>query len=165
MTGQFEDFLIFDFRGFRDLWFSIIHNKSISYPKITNFISINSIFSLVSKYIILIIFWHLLILWFYRTPTVGQSQCFDFDFWLFSIESEILILKISYLVYLYYFHSLHLIFISLKPRLNLSLTKLTLQLKSTLLCGSTRYLHITWFSILSLWVRFYKFCLTYVYVF
>ena len=91
------------FGGFSDLWFWIIYNKSISYPKITKSISINSIFSLVSKYIIFVIFWHLLILWFYRTPTIGQSRCFDFDFWLFSIKSEISILKISYLVYLYHF--------------------------------------------------------------
>ena len=32
------------FRGFSDIWFSIIHSKSISYPKIKNSISINSIF-------------------------------------------------------------------------------------------------------------------------
>ena len=74
-----------------------------------------------------------MILWFYRTPTIGQSQRFDFDFWLFFVKSEISILKTSYLVYLYHFHSLHLIFTSLKPLLILSLTKSTLQLKSTLL--------------------------------
>ena len=33
------------------------------------------------------------------------------------------------------------------------------------LCGSTQYLHITWVYILSLWVRFYKFFLTNVFVF
>ena len=74
-----------------------------------------------------------MILWFYITPTVGQSQCFDFDFWLFSVKSKISILKTSYLVYLYHFHSLHLIFTSLKRILNVSLTKSTLQLKSTML--------------------------------
>ena len=42
-------------------------------------------------------------------------------------------LKISYLVYLYPFYSSHLIFTSLKPLLNLSLTKSTQHLKSTLL--------------------------------
>ena len=84
------------FWGFSDIWFSIIHSKSNSYPKITNYIAINSIFSLVSKYIIFVIFWLCLILWFYSTPTVGQSQCFDFDFWLFSVKSEISILKNSY---------------------------------------------------------------------
>ena len=52
------------FRGFSDIWFSIIHSKSISYPKITNYISINFIFSLVLKYIIFVIFWLCLILWF-----------------------------------------------------------------------------------------------------
>ena len=92
----------------------------------TNYTSINSIFYLVSKYIIFVIFWLCLILWFYRTPTVGQSQCFDFDFWLFSVKSEISILKISYLVYLYHFHSLLIIFTYLKPLLNLILTKSTL---------------------------------------
>ena len=125
--------LRFSFRGFYDIWFSIIHNKSISYPKITNSISINSIFSLVSKYIIFVIFWHCLIIWFYRTPTIGQSQRFDFDFWLISVKTENSILKTSYLVYLYHFYSSHLIFTYLKPLLNLSLTKSTLQLKSTLL--------------------------------
>ena len=74
------------FREFSDIWFSIIHSKFISFPKITSYISINSIFSLVSKYIIFLIFWHYLILWFYRTPTICQSQCFDFDFWLFSVK-------------------------------------------------------------------------------
>ena len=39
------------FRGFSDLWFSIIHSKLISYRKITSYISINFILSLVSKYI------------------------------------------------------------------------------------------------------------------
>ena len=121
------------FRGFSDHWFSIIHNKSISYPKITKLISINSIFSLVSKYIIFVIFWLCLILWFCRTPTAGQSQRFDFDFWLFSVKSEISILKTSYLPYLYHFHILNLIFSYLKLLLNLSLTKSTLRLKSTLL--------------------------------
>ena len=99
----------------------------------TNYIWINFPFSLVSKYIIFVIFWHCLILWFYITPTVGQSQCFDFDFWLFSVKPENWILKTSHLVYLYHFYSLHIIFTSLKPLLNLSLTKSTLQLKSTLL--------------------------------
>ena len=80
--------LRYSFGGFSDIWFSIIHSKSISYPKITNYISISSIFSLVSKYIIFVIFWLCLILWFYRTLTVGQSQCFDFDFWLFSVKPE-----------------------------------------------------------------------------
>ena len=98
-----------------------------------NYISINSIFSLVSKYIVFVIFWHCLVLWFYRTPTVGQSQFFDFDFWLFCVKSENWILKNSYLVYLYHFYSLYIIFTSLKSLLNLSLTKSTLQLKSTLL--------------------------------
>ena len=121
------------FRGFSDIWFSIIHSKSISYPKITNFISINSFFSLVFEYLLFVIFWHCLVLWFYRTPTVGQSQWFDFDFRLFSVKSENSILKTAYLVYLYHFYSSHLIFTSLKPLLNLSLTKSTLQLKSTLL--------------------------------
>ena len=107
-----------------------------------------------------------MILWFYRTPIVGQSQRFDFDFWLFYAKSEISILKISYLVYLYHFHSLNLIFTSLKPLLNLSLTKATLQLKSTLLCVDRpdTYTLLDFIS-LSLWVRFYKFCLTYVCVF
>ena len=100
------------FRGFSDIWFSIIHSKSISYPKTTNFISINSIFSLVSKYLIFVIFWHFLILWFYIAPTIGQSQRFDNDFWLFSVKSEISILKTSYLVYLYHIHSLNLIYTS-----------------------------------------------------
>ena len=121
------------FRGFSDIWFSIIHIKSISYPKIMNSISINSIFSLVFKYIIFVIFWHLLILWFYRTPTVCQSQHFDFDFWLFFVKSENWILKNFYLIYLYDLYLSNLIFTSLKPLLNLSLTKSTLQLKSTLL--------------------------------
>ena len=121
------------FRGFSDIWLSIIHSKSISYSKITNYISINSIFSLVYKYIIFVILWHLLIIWFYKTPTIGQSQCFDFDFWLFSIKSENSILKTFYLVYLYHFHSPHLIFTSLKPLLILSLTKSNMRLKSTLL--------------------------------
>ena len=127
--------LRYSFRGFSDIWFSIIHSKSISYPKIANSISINFVFSLFSKFKIFVIFWHCVILWFYRTPIVNQSQCFDFDFdfWLFSIKSEILILKTSYLVYIYYLHSLHLIFTSLKPLSNLSLTKSTLQLKLTLL--------------------------------
>ena len=49
------------------------------------------------------------------------------------MKSENSILKTSYLVYLYHFYSLNLIFSSLKPLLNLSLTKSTLQLKSTLL--------------------------------
>ena len=98
-----------------------------------NYISVNSIFSLVSKYLIFVIFWHCLILWFYRTYTVGQSQCFDFDFWLFPVKPKNSILKNSYLVYLYHLCSSHLIFTSLKPLLNLSLTKSTLQLKSTLL--------------------------------
>ena len=93
------------FREFSDLWFSIIHSKSISYWKIKNSISINSIFSLVSKYNFFLIFWHLLVLWFYRTLTVGQSQCFDFDFWIFSDKSEIFNHKIYYLVYLYHFYS------------------------------------------------------------
>ena len=93
------------FWEFSDLWFLIIHIKSISYRKIMNFISINSIFSLVSKYIIFLIFWHLLVLWFYKTSTVDQSQYFDFDFWLFSVKSKILNLKIPYLVYLYHFYS------------------------------------------------------------
>ena len=110
-----------------------MHSKSISYPKITNSISINFIFSLVSKYIIFVIFWHLLILWFYRTLTIGQSQCFDFDFWLFFVKSENSILRTSYLVYLYHFYSSHIIFTSLKPLLNLILIKSTLQLKSTVL--------------------------------
>ena len=123
------------FRGFSDIWFSIIHSKSISYPKITNFILINSIFSIVSKFLIFVILWYFLVLWFYRTPTVGQSQCFDFDFWLFSVKSEISILKTSDF---YHFHSLNLIFTSLKPLLNLSLTKSTLQLKSTLLSVDRR---------------------------
>ena len=121
------------FWGFSDIWFSIIHSKSNSYSKITNYIPINFIFSLVSKYIIFVIFWCLLILWFYSTRTIGQSQCFDFDFWLFSVKSEISIRKISYLVYLYHFYSLNLIFSYLKLLLNLSLTKSTLRLKSTLL--------------------------------
>ena len=121
------------FRGFSDHWFSIIHNKSISYPKITKLISINFIFSLVSKYIIFVIFWLCLILWFCRTPTAGQSQRFDFDFWLFSVKSEISILKTSYLPYLYHFHILNLIFSYLKLILYRSLTKSTLRLKSTLL--------------------------------
>ena len=76
------------FRGFSDIWFSIIHSKSISYPKIRNFISINFIFSIVSKYIIFIMLWLCLFIWFYKTPTVGQSQCFNFDFWLFSVKPE-----------------------------------------------------------------------------
>ena len=84
------------FRGFSDIWFSIIHSQSNYYPKITTYIPINYIFSLVSKYIIFVIFWLCLILWFYSTPTVGQSQRFDFDFWLFSVKSEISILKNSY---------------------------------------------------------------------
>ena len=58
------------FRGFFDSWFSIIHNKSISYPKMTNYISINSIFSLVSEHIIFVIFWLCLIFWFYSTPMI-----------------------------------------------------------------------------------------------
>ena len=41
-------------------------------------------------------------------------------------------MKTSYLVYLYHFDSLNLIFTSLKLVLNLSLTKSTLRLKSTL---------------------------------
>ena len=49
------------FRGFFYIWFSIIHSKSIFYPKITNYILINSIFSLVSKYIIFVIIWLCLI--------------------------------------------------------------------------------------------------------
>ena len=92
------------FREFFDLWFSIIHSKSISYRKITNSISINSILSLVSKYIIFVIFWHLLVLWFDRFFTIGQIQRFDFDFWLFCVKSKILNLKISYLVYLYHLY-------------------------------------------------------------
>ena len=54
----------YSFQDFSDLWFSIIHNKSNSYREIMNFISRNSIFSLVSEYIIFIIFWALFILWF-----------------------------------------------------------------------------------------------------
>ena len=121
------------FRGFFDIWFSIIHSKSNSYRKITNYISINSNFSVVFEYIIFVILWHCLILWFYRAPTVGQSQRFDFDIWLFSVKSEISILKTSYLSYLYHFHILNLIFFYLKLLLNLSLTKSTIRLKSTLL--------------------------------
>ena len=145
---------------------SIIHNKSISYLKITKLISINSIFSLVSKYLLFVIFWLCLILWFCRTPTAGQSQCFDFDFWLFSVKSEISNLKTSYLPYLYHLHILNLIFSYLKLILNLSLTKSTLRLKSTLLSVDRPDTYpILDYSILSLWVRIYKFCLTIVFVF
>ena len=100
-------FLKYSFWECFDIWFSIIHSKSISYRKMTNYIWINFIFSLVSKYIIFVILWHLLVLWFYRTSNIGQSQYFDFDFdfWLFSVKCEILNLKISYLVYLYYLYS------------------------------------------------------------
>ena len=154
------------FQGFSDHWFSIIHNKSISYPKITKYISINSIFSLVSPYILFVIFWLFLIIWFCRTPTVGQSQRFDFDFWLFSVKSEISILKTSYLPYLYHLHILHLIFSSLKLLLNLSLTKSTLRLKSTLLSVDRPDTYpILDYYILTLWVRFYKFFFTIVFVF
>ena len=154
------------FRGFSNNWLSIIHNKSISYPKITKYISINSIFSLVSKYITFVIFWLCLILWFCRVPTIRQSQCFDFDCWLFSIKSEISTLKTSYLSYLYHFHISHLIFSYLKLLLNLSLTKSTLRLKSTLLSvdRSDTYPILDYY-ILSLWVRFYNFFLTIVFVF
>ena len=154
------------FRGFSDHWFSIIHNKSISYPKITKLISINSIFSLVSKYLIFVIFWLGLILWFCRTPTAGQSERFDFDFWLFSVKSEISNLKTSYLPYLYHFPILNIIFYYLNLLLNLSLTKSTLRLKSTLLSVDRPDTYpVLDYSILSLWVRFYKFCLTIVFVF
>ena len=154
------------FRGFFDIWFSIIHSKSISYSKITNYISINSIFSLVYKYIIFVIFWHLLILWFHRTPIVGQSQHFDFVFWLFSVKSEISILKTSYLVYLYHFHSSNLFLISLKPLFKPKFDQVNSAIKvNSALCGSTWYLHITWIYILSFCVWFYKFCLTYVVVY
>ena len=138
----------------------------MSYPTITKYISINSIFSLVFKYLLFVIFWLFLILWFCRTPTVGQSQCFDFDFWLFSVKSEISILKTSYLTYLYHFHDLHLSFSYLKLLLNLSLTKSTLRLKSTLLSVDRPDTYpIPDYYILSLWVRFYKFFLTVVFVF
>ena len=154
------------FQGFSNHWFSIIHNKSISYLKITKHRSINSIFSLVSKYLLFVIFWLYLILWFCRTPTAGQSQHFDFDFWLFSVKSEISILKTLYLSYLYHSHILHLILSHLKLFLNLSLTKSTLRLKSTLLSVDRPDTYpILDYYILSLWVRFYKFCLTIVFVF
>ena len=154
------------FRGFFYIWFSIIHSKSNSYQKIMNYISINSIFSLVSKYLIFVIFWLCLILWFCRTPTVGQSQCFDFDFWLCSVKSEISNLKTSYLSYLYHFHILNLIFFYLKLLLSLSLTKSTLRLKSTLLSVDRPDTYpILDYYILSLWVQFYKFYLTIVFVF
>ena len=127
------------------------------------YISINSIFSLVSKYLIFVIFWLCLILWFCRTSIIGQSQCFDFEFWLFSVKSEISILKTSYLPYLYHFHILHLIFFYLKLLLNLSLTKSTLQLKSTLLSMDQPYTYTKPdYYIWSLWVWFYQFCLTIV---
>ena len=153
------------FQRFSDIWFLIIHSKSNSYPKITNYIPINFIFSLVSKYIVFVIFWDLLILWFYRTLTVGQSQFFDFDFWLFSVKSEISILKTSYLVYLYHFHSLNLIFSYLKLFLNLSLTKSTLLLKSTLL-SVDRPDTCTLLNFISYLCEFgfYKFCLTNIFV-
>ena len=154
------------FRGFSDHWFLIIHNKSISYPKVTKYISINSIFSLVSKYLIFVIFWVRLVLWFCRTHTIDQSECFDFDFWLFSVKSEISILKTFYLPYLYHFHVSHLIFSYLKLLLNLSLTKSTLRLKSTLLSVDRPDTYpILDYYILSLWVRFYKFFLTIVFCF
>ena len=73
-------------------------------------------------------------------------------FWLFSIKTEILNLKISYLVYLfsifisflfikYYFYFFKT---SFKPKFD--------QVNSTIkvnfvLCVSTRYLHYTWFYI------------------
>ena len=153
-------------RGFSDHWFSIIHNKSISYPKITKLISINCIFFIVSKYLLFVIFGLCLILWFCRTPTAGQSQCFDFDFWLFSVKSEISNLKTSYLPYLYHFHILNLIFSYLKLLLNLCLTKSTLRLKSTLLSVDRPDTYpVLDYSILSLWVQFYKFCLTIIFVF
>ena len=130
------------------------------------YISINSIFSLVCKYLLFVIFWPYLILWFCRTPTVGQSQRFDFDLLLFSVKSEISILKTSYLPYLYHFHILHLIFSYLKLLFSLSLTKSTLRLKSTLLFVDRPDTYpVLDYYILSLWVRFYKFCLTIVFVF
>ena len=133
---------------------SIIYSKSISYPKITNVISINSIFSLVSKYIIFVMFWHCLILRFCRTHIIDQSQHFDFDFLLFSIKHENSILKNWYLIYLHHFYSLHLIFTSLKPLLNLSLTKLTLQLKSFLLSMDQPHTH----TLLAFISYLYVFC-------
>ena len=70
------------FRAFSDLWFSIIDNKSSSYPKITNSISINFISSLVSKYIIFVMFWHF---WFsdfteHRLLVKVNALTLTFDF-------------------------------------------------------------------------------------
>ena len=136
------------FRGFSDIWFSIIHSKSISYPNITNFISINSIFSLVCKYIIFVIFWHCLIIWSYKIPTVGQSQHFDIDFWLFSLKSRNSILKTSYLVYLYPFLFIKSYFCFFKTPFKPKFDQVNSAIQvNPALYGSTRYLHITWFYI------------------
>ena len=86
--------------------------------------------------------------------------------YLFYVKTEISIIKTSYLPYLYHFHILHLIFSYLKIILNLSLTKSTLRLKSTLLSVDRPDTYpILDYYFLSLWVRFYKFCLTIVFVF
>ena len=139
--------LMCSFREFSNIWFSIIHNKSISYQKILNFISINSIFFLVSKYIIFVIFWHLLVLWFYRILTVGQSHCFDFEFWLSSVKSEILNLKTCFSIFLSfkfiisYFYLFKTFFKPTFDQVNSAIKV------NHVLCGSTRYLCITWFYI------------------
>ena len=57
LVRQFEDFhQSVHLRIFFIFDFSIIHHKSNSSEKITNFISIISIFSLVSEYIFFVIF-------------------------------------------------------------------------------------------------------------
>ena len=115
------------FRGFSDIWFSIIHSKSHFLSKNHEIIYMNK-FHFLSSFQIYH-FRNLLTL--FDSLILQYTYCWSKStpwLWLltFLFQTRELISSNFLLVYLYHFHSLHLIFTSLKPLLNLSLTKSTL---------------------------------------